>query len=79
MFQHSQPLTDVQMLDHAGMFEKSRTHLDLEECRRDPERAWEEWKEIESRHRYGLRFVALRSLLMVSPGSLTPGSPSIKK
>lgn len=43
------------MLDHAGMFEKSSIHLDLEECRREPERAWEEWKENESRHRYGVR------------------------
>ena len=40
------------MLRHAGMIERSDAHFDTEECRRDPEHAWEEWKDVESRHRY---------------------------
>ena len=46
--------TYLSMLDHAGMFETTSTHLDIEEARREPARAWEEWKELESRHRYVL-------------------------
>jgi hypothetical protein len=33
------------------MLEKTNWHFDIEECRMDPERAWEEWKDQESRHR----------------------------
>ena len=46
------------MLAHAGMLERSEAHLDIDECRREPERAWEEWKEIESKHRY-VRLITL--------------------
>ena len=44
--------TYLAMLAHAGMLDKSDSHFDMEECRREPERAWEEWKDLESRHRY---------------------------
>lgn len=39
------------MLDHAGLLEKSEFQLDNNQCRQDPERAWEEWKDQEGRHR----------------------------
>lgn len=47
------------MLDHAGMLEKTGTHLEIDECRRDPERTWEDWKEQEGRHRY-VQLIMLR-------------------
>ena len=39
------------MLGHAGMLEASSARPDLSECREDPEKAWEEWKEREGRNR----------------------------
>jgi hypothetical protein len=44
--------TYLAMLAHAGMLEKSDNQFDTEWCRREPERAWEEWKDQESKHRY---------------------------
>ena len=68
-----QSLTFIQMHDHAGMLERSSTHLDIEECRREPERAWEEWKEQESRHRYVSPSNDFRLLLTADPDSHIPG------
>ncbi|ETN39491.1 uncharacterized protein HMPREF1541_05717 [Cyphellophora europaea CBS 101466] len=51
--------TYLAMLAHAGMLEKSNCHYDLEECRREPERAWEEWKEQETRHRLAHAWITL--------------------
>ena len=40
-----------QMLAHSGMIDIADSALDIEKCKQDPENAWEEWKEQESRHR----------------------------
>ena len=42
----------LQMLDHSGLLESCDSQFEIEQCRRDPVRAWEDWKELESRHRY---------------------------
>lgn len=39
------------MLAHAGTLDVSGLPIDMNECRLDPERAWEDWKEHEGRHR----------------------------
>ncbi|RMZ81630.1 hypothetical protein DV737_g2364, partial [Chaetothyriales sp. CBS 132003] len=44
-------LRSYAMLSHAGMLERSDSYFDLEDCRREPQRAWEEWKDVESKHR----------------------------
>lgn len=44
-------LTLIQMLDHSGLLESCDSQFEIEQCRRDPVRAWEDWKELESRHR----------------------------
>ena len=44
--------TYLAMLAHAGMLEKSDGYFDIEDCRREPERAWEDWKDQEAKHRY---------------------------
>ena len=41
------------MLAHSGMLEAADSHVDVEKCKQDPEKAWEEWKEREGKHRYG--------------------------
>lgn len=39
------------MLAHAGLLDISESHIDLGECKFDPEMAWGDWKEHEGRHR----------------------------
>ena len=39
------------MLAHAGMLEVSESRIDINECRQDPELAFSDWQEHESRHR----------------------------
>lgn len=39
------------MLSHAGMLDASDSRLDINDCKLDAERAWEDWKEHEGRHR----------------------------
>ena len=47
------------MLSHAGMLEAFESHIDVSECQRDPEKAWEDWKEHEGKHRYVISFTLL--------------------
>lgn len=39
------------MLSHAGMLEAFNERIDVGECQRNPESAWEEWKEYEAKNR----------------------------
>lgn len=39
------------MLSHAGMLESRDASYQLQECRQEPERAWEQWKEFEGKNR----------------------------
>lgn len=39
------------MLAHSGMLDISGSRIDVDRCKSDPERAWEDWKEHEGRHR----------------------------
>lgn len=39
------------MLAHAGILDTSDSHIDINECRLDPDIAWGDWKEHEGRHR----------------------------
>lgn len=67
------------MLAHAGMLEKSDSHFDIEECRREPERAWEEWKDQEAKHRYGNHNLRPSTTTNSSSDLRTLGSLSIKR
>lgn len=40
-----------QMLDHSGMLNAAESRIDIDQCRHEPERAWEDWKEHEGKHR----------------------------
>lgn len=40
------------MLAHSGMTDMSDASSDMENYKQDPDKAWERWKEIESRNRY---------------------------
>jgi len=75
----SKSLTIVQMLEHAGMLERSSTHLDIEECRREPERGGKSGRSKKADTGM-LRFaVKNRASLIIDADSLTLGSPSTKK
>jgi hypothetical protein len=52
-------LITSKMLSHAGMLEAFESHIDVSECQRDPEKAWEDWKEHEGKHRYVISFTLL--------------------
>ncbi|KAJ9608329.1 hypothetical protein H2200_007317 [Cladophialophora chaetospira] len=39
------------MLAHSGMLDISESAIDIKKCKQDPERSWEDWKELEGRHR----------------------------
>src|SRR5689334_2159671 len=39
------------MLAHSGMLDAVETSIDNDKCKQDPDRAWEDWKEHESKHR----------------------------
>lgn len=45
------------MLSHAGLLDISDSHIDLSYCRREPEKAWAEWKEYEGRNRFVKKYV----------------------
>lgn len=40
------------MLAHSGMTDISEPYLEMDHCIQNPEKAWEEWKELEGRNRY---------------------------
>jgi len=40
------------MLAHAGMLEASDLSIDMARIQQEPEKAWEEWKEHEGKHRF---------------------------
>jgi hypothetical protein len=41
----------LQMLAHSGMLDIAESAIDIAQCKQDPERSWEDWKEHEGRHR----------------------------
>lgn len=43
--------TNSQMLDHSGMLKATDSSIDISKCKQNPEKAWEDWKEQEGRHR----------------------------
>ena len=45
------------MMTHAGMLDICNKRVDLNEARYDPEKAWEDWKETEGRHRLAYSWV----------------------
>lgn len=47
------------MLSHAGMLGASDSRIEITDCKIDPERAWEDWKEHEGRHRLAHSWVIL--------------------
>ncbi|RMZ82251.1 hypothetical protein DV738_g1792, partial [Chaetothyriales sp. CBS 135597] len=51
--------TYLAMVSHAGLLERSDSYFDLEDCRREPQRAWEEWKDVESKHRLAYSWVTV--------------------
>lgn len=43
--------TYLAMLSHAGLLDKSEVQFGIDEVKRDPNSAWEEWKQHEAKHR----------------------------
>lgn len=39
------------MLAHSGMLDIADSSIDIEKCKQEPEKAWEDWKEHEGKHR----------------------------
>ncbi|RMD39671.1 hypothetical protein DV735_g5459, partial [Chaetothyriales sp. CBS 134920] len=51
--------TYLAMVSHAGLLERSDSYFEIEDCRRDPQRVWEEWKDVESKHRLAYSWVTV--------------------